>query len=295
MLFPVNGVAQVVIARDLSAMSRMSADSPPTLIVVPVTSGWNDFGYYFGATLHILVAGELALSIEMKLMIDGYDRTETAFKEILGSNQWGYLSQIPRTYCSLFNEIDSYRDLVSGVGFESAIIILRGVGDAVVTIEEAFDKERIALMDSQAFALGVLRQEATYVAYRRGIKYLRPQPITEVEDSAKSISITTSLPSADNPYQVDFNFDADELFRNRLAVLIGRNGTGKTQLLRAFIGGSLSDHEPDPLPRSTLVEPRGTFNRMLVFSSVASDAYPRSVPIWKGLDYAYFYDGKPHR
>jgi energy-coupling factor transporter ATP-binding protein EcfA2 len=258
------------------------------LVVVPTSTDWNDFGYYFGVTLHLLVPGRILHSLEMRMVFDGYDRSEKAINELLGQKAWALLSEWPRTYCSIFTEIEHYRTMTETFGFPACIASLRGLGDAVIAVQEANNPERIRLIESEAFALGALRYEGAYSAFRRGAKYLRPQPIVEVDDSAKSIFVTAHLPSAENAYHIAFNFENDELFRNRLAVLIGKNGTGKTQLLRAFINGFLSENDTNPHTRPTIVEPKTTFNRMLVFSSVAFDVYPRSIPIWKGLDYAYF-------
>jgi hypothetical protein len=138
------------------------------------------------------------------------------------------------------------------------------------------------------FLTGALRTESTYVAYRRGAKYLRPQPISAVEDAATSFVVTAHLPSAENPYIVDFDFDPDVLSRNRITILIGRNGTGKTQLLLNFIAAMRAGHETDPQSPPIGISPPASFNRIFVFSSVASDVYPRSIPPWLGVDYQYF-------
>jgi hypothetical protein len=143
-------------------------------------------------------------------------------------------------------------------------------------------------LESETFSYGALRSEATYVAYRRGAKYLRPQPISTVEDAAASFVVTAHLPSAENPYVVDFDFDPDVLSRNRITVLIGRNGTGKTQLLLNFIAAMKVGHDADPLSLPVGISPPASFNRVFVFSSVASDVYPRSIPPWLGVDYQYF-------
>lgn len=288
MRFPVDGVVPVFVARSLASVPTATTPNLALLVVVPTSTDWNDFGYYFGVTLHILVPGRIVHSLEMRMMFDGYDRSENAINEILGQRAWAPLYESTRAFCSVFVDLEHYREMMQTFGFHWCVASLRGLGDAVIAIQESDNHERITLIESEAFALGALRQEAAYSAFRRGAKYLRPQPVVHVDDSAKSILVTAHLPSAENPYHIAFNFEEDDLFRNRLAVLIGKNGTGKTQLLRAFINGFLSDSDTDPHTRPTIVEPKTTFNRMLVFSSVASDVYPRSISIWKGLDYAYF-------
>jgi ABC-type transporter Mla maintaining outer membrane lipid asymmetry ATPase subunit MlaF len=125
------------------------------------------------------------------------------------------------------------------------------------------------------------------VSFRRGARYLRPQPRIAVANAAVSFRLSTELPSANNPYEIKFDFEDDVLDRNRIAVLIGRNGTGKTQLLLSIIQAH-QQVEGAMLAQKTTLDPLPSFNRLLVFSSVASDSYPRSIPPWHGLDYQYF-------
>ncbi|MBC2807672.1 ATP-binding protein (plasmid) [Rhizobium ruizarguesonis] len=73
-----------------------------------------------------------------------------------------------------------------------------------------------------------------------------------------------------------------------IAVLVGRNGVGKTRLLKAMVDGLVRDEEQleDHYdPRYSPVPPVGG---VLVFSSVPTDPFPRSIAAWKGIDYEYF-------
>jgi ABC-type nitrate/sulfonate/bicarbonate transport system ATPase subunit len=72
-----------------------------------------------------------------------------------------------------------------------------------------------------------------------------------------------------------------------VSVLIGKNGTGKTQLLLKIIEGLRIQGDTDA-DQTAQFGPSPSFNRMLVFSSVASDPYPRAIPPWQELDYEYF-------
>ncbi|MBR1004252.1 hypothetical protein [Bradyrhizobium liaoningense] len=260
----------------------------PALAILPVHTDWNDFGHHFGAILLVMTSAREAKSLDIRFMFEGKDRTEHAIAELLGERAWAPLAEARLPYCSVLGSLDLYREIVSLLGFERAVTALRYLGDAVVLRFERTDPARVALLESETFSYGALRTESTYVAYRRGAKYLRPQPIVDVEDAATSFVVTAHLPSADNPYVVDFDFDPDTLSRNRITVLIGRNGTGKTQLLLNFIAAMRAGHDADPQSHPVSISPPASFNRVCVFSSVASDVYPRSIPPWLGVDYQYF-------
>lgn len=158
---------------------------------------------------------------------------------------------------------------------------------AVVLRLEGSDTARLALINSQDFHLGALRSNTAFTAFRRASRYLSPIPLADVEDSAKSFTVTTNLLSADNNYEVTFDYAPDQLSRNRVSVLIGRNGSGKTQLLLNIIKG-LRDLTKPASQQTVKFEPSPAFSRVLLFSSVASDPYPRDIAPWRGIDYHYF-------
>ncbi|MEY9595660.1 putative ATPase [Bradyrhizobium diazoefficiens] len=285
--FPANAPIPIVVARNAEAAIAAFYDRP-ALAILPVHTDWNDFGHHFGAILLVMTSAREAKSLDIRFMFEGKDRTEHAIAELLGERAWAPLAEARLPYCSVLGSLDLYREIVSLLGFERAVTALRYLGDAVVLRFERTDPARVALLESETFSYGALRTESTYVAYRRGAKYLRPQPIVDVEDAATSFVVTAHLPSADNPYVVDFDFDPDTLSRNRITVLIGRNGTGKTQLLLNFIAAMRAGHDADPQSHPVSISPPASFNRVCVFSSVASDVYPRSIPPWLGVDYQYF-------
>jgi energy-coupling factor transporter ATP-binding protein EcfA2 len=285
--FPANSPIPIIVARSVDAAVAATHERP-ALAILPVHTDWNDFGHHFGATLLVMNSTREARSLDIRLMFEGKVRTEHAIAELLGTRNWVPLTEANLPYCSVLGSLDLYREIVSLLGFERAVTALRVLGDAAVLRFERTDPARVALLESETFSYGALRTEATYVAYRRGAKYLRPQPISAVDDAATSFVVTAHLPSAENPYIVDFDFDPDVLSRNRIMVLIGRNGTGKTQLLLNFIASMQADHEADPQSLPVGISPPASFNRIFVFSSVASDVYPRSIPPWLGVDYQYF-------
>jgi len=286
-LFPAYAPIPIIVARN-SAAAIAAIQERPALALLPVHTDWNDFSYHFGATLLVMTSAKEATSIDIRLMFEGKRRTEDAITELLGQRAWAPLAEANLPYCSVLDSLDLYREIVRLLGFERAVTALRTLGDAAVLRFERADPARVALLESETFSYGALRAESAYVAYRRGTKYLRPQPIIDVEDAATSFIVTAQLPSAENPYIVDFDFDPDALSRNRITVLIGRNGTGKTQLLLSFIAAMRAGHDVDPQSPPVGISPPASFNRIFVFSSVASDVYPRSIPPWLGVDYQYF-------
>jgi hypothetical protein len=283
---PANEPIPVILARD-SAAAVNAPVVRPAVAVVPVHSTWNDFGNFMAANLYIYSTAGAVIELGIRFMFEGVSRTEPYLLQLLGSRPWIDIAEVHVLFCSVLTERESYGRIVEALGFNQAVTALRQLGDAVVLRLEGSDTLRLAMLETPGFHLGALREDSAFVAFRRGGRYLRPQPFTVTTDAATSFRFATNIPAADNVYEINFDFEPDELSRNRVFVLIGCNGAGKTQLLLSIIQNLRSP--PDVLvAQQAQFEPLPSFNRVLVFSSVASDLYPRSIPPWQGIDYQYF-------
>lgn len=283
---PANAQIPIILARDPGVVATLVDIVRPAIAVTADHSSWDDFSYYLSAHLFVLLPDQAPAAIGMHFMIEGVHRTEHFFAQRLATQPWIPIEQVQERYCAILNEAGSYQRIIDLLGFELAITTLRQLGDAVVLRLENADTTRLPLFETEQFHLGALRSNSSYVAFRQGHRYLRPHRRAQVSDAAMSFRISTDLISANNPYEIEFDFQADELNRDRVVVLIGRNGTGKTQMLLRLIETQRSGQGVEAaLP---ILEPIPLFNRLLVFSSVASDSYPRSIPPWDGVDYQYF-------
>jgi len=283
---PANAPVPLIFARDANA-AGLAPIARPGVAVIPQFSTWNDFTYYFTARLLVLLPQQQPIPFDMHFMVSGFGRTEDFFKQLLLHQDWAPIENANATYVGVLDRVEAYGRLVELLGFARAISALRLLGDAVVLRTEGTDTARLPLFDTDQFHLGALRASSNYVAFRHGRRYLRPEPQAAVTDAATSFRMATNLLAADNPYDIDFDFRSDELNRDRVAVLIGRNGTGKTQLLLSLIRSQRSQ-QTDESAASTIFDTAPRFSRLMVFSSVASDSYPRSIPPWDGVDYQYF-------
>ncbi|MBY3201340.1 AAA family ATPase [Rhizobium laguerreae] len=284
---PAEGEVTVVIARTV-AMAHAANLDRPFVAVVPNFDDWNDYGLRLFA--HYVVGSAQGPDIDdghFRMMVEGQARTATALIDALGDQDIVSVENIGGSFVSLFPDTDQYRDLVSKLGFGPAMTALRRLGDAVILNIEESDPHLLELTRSEEFHLGVLRMTGSYAALQRGSRYFRPTPPPEVEDAAHSFTFSTTLPSADNEYSIDFNFEEDPIFQDRAAVLIGKNGTGKTKLLRSMISGLTEDVAGGHVPPITF-DPEFQATRVLVFSSVPNDPFPRHIGAWHGIDYEYF-------
>ncbi|KUP93482.1 excinuclease ABC subunit A [Tritonibacter horizontis] len=181
-----------------------------------------------------------------------------------------------------------YGQMINILGFDQGISALRRLNDAVVLRLEGNQEALIHLTYGEEFSIGVLRYGGAYSALRRGARHFTPHPRPAVEDSAQELEFVTKLPNSENEIAVGFDFTTKPVFRDRIAVLVGQNGTGKTQFLKSMVDGLINSSgaaDQKTIPRFT----RPTnIHRALVFSSVPTDPFPRRIGAWEGIDYDYF-------
>jgi len=285
---PANVPIDVVFARTAQA-AREANLRDPTVVIIPDQNNWNDYGRRLYASVRIFVGGELSADEHIRFMFDGQDDTAIEINRLCGLH--GDIVPIERSdrlVCSLLPTPLAYRSFVSRLGFDLAVSALRKMGDAVVVQLEGRDEQRLRLIDSEAFFVSMLRADDAHSALRRGGRFLRRHFPDDVEDAARSFLLVAQLPTADNRYDVTFNFEPDFLGRNRIAVLIGRNGVGKTQLLRHLVLRLAHGFEQPGLSGEVRLHPQPAVQRLLMFSSVTSDPYPPLIPAWFDVDYEYF-------
>ncbi|RAZ31304.1 AAA family ATPase [Microbacterium sp. SMR1] len=275
----------VYLARELELASK--AIPEPALVVVPVIDGWDDFSTSFRAALHFTRSNNSAVSV--RLMFADSASTGPATTRLLGGRPYIAFDEIEEPFVSILGEAAGYRTLVERLGFEHAVSALRRMRDLVVAELEGIDEPMLQLSRSKDFAQGVLRDDATWTAYRQGGRYLTPTGAADVDDAARSFEASAQLPGMRGAHILDADFGSDFPLARRSLVLVGQNGVGKTRFLRSLIDGlqTAPDENAAALQHPASFEPRPRVSRVLVFSSTVSDPYPAEVPPWRGLDYRY--------
>ncbi|WHU05022.1 AAA family ATPase [Sphingomonas sp. NIBR02145] len=268
------------------------------LVIVPDDRGFNDFGAIYRADLHLVGVMDTGAPLRMRLMIEGHPRTRSylidqlGLTDMHGNRPRRRLDRIQSPFVSVLQSESDYRRLVSLLGFDDAIGCLRRMHDAVLARleNEAGDAATLQLTRTIDFHQGALRDEGTWAAFRQGDRYLTPNRPPDVDEAAGSFTVKADLRGMVGEHVLDADFGEDFPLARRTLVLVGRNGTGKTRLFEAMIDGLRIappwEAEFD-IDRAATFNPRPDFSRLIVFSSVASDPYPQSLPPWEGIDYRY--------
>lgn len=282
--------AQVTIVFAQSREIALAANLPrPFVAILPDFEQYNDFGRIFVARMVFAGMDNPPAVFRFRLMVRGFNRTSDALNAILDGADIRPIEEVQAEFASLLPDSEQYRRFVAHLGFNVAIASLRRLGDAVVVKMENEDQVRLELIRSRDFYLGAIRPDGAYSALKRGSRYFRSVVPPAVEDAAQGqLRFSAQLRSAHNRCEIVFDFGPDPIFKTRTNVLIGKNGTGKTQLLKAMVKALTTDDPEREAENAPIFDPPLAVSRVIVFSSIPDDPFPKQIGAWLGIDYEHF-------
>lgn len=189
---------------------------------------------------------------------------------------------LPDTYISVAQALSNYDRLCEATGPEIALHVLKGLGDVSVSA-----KQTSSLRRATVFGTSLVRFSSAHEAFQHGPSRLadlgvikRPRSVEETF----TFRFECQLDGFAKPHVVDFGFSRspDMYDLRRLWAIVGRNGSGKTQLLSALAAAVTG------LGRDSTIEPRPSFSGVMAVSYSPWDAFHR--PKKSGLE-AYEYAG----
>lgn len=180
---------------------------------------WNDYGFETSFSLYYFKKKGIKKHIgEVKI-----HTFENPYTRIVMPNSFDKLTE---SYCSLGQSMNYYRQL-SLLPVEIYQEILIGLNDIVFNkdIYEKFPNEQ-GITDSLFRS-----SEANKVFKSAYDKYFLDK---EVEDEIFNFNFKYIPPYSPFENIINFNFEQNSFLPNRMNILVGKNGTGKTQLLSKF-------------------------------------------------------------
>ena len=205
-------------------------------------------------------------------------------------------------FVTLLSNDSTYRELAEwSASMEERWAVLLAVNDInQARVQRTISPELIqAVTSTEVFTLGVMRSSSAYRAYAKGARYVTKQLTPWISDAREAFEIKTRLNGFDESHEVSIEFGGvTNLVSDRVHVLIGKNGTGKSQLLNQVVG-SLALKADNGTSQVFLDKPNLTFsastvsersipNAVLVFSADDDAPFPRKARLDTALDYSYF-------
>lgn len=260
----------------------------PAVVIAATGDSFNDFGFRFRTLAYLIGDDGTHRLLSHRLMFAGEVETRKILDGIASTGPVPPGPALP-AFCSLFGDAGHYDALIEVFGVERVLPALRRLADVNVLAGDAADPS-VALTRTEGFALGMLREADTYGAYRRGQRRLMTTPPTDVHDSAVSFAGEFGIGQSLRTVAVDFDFEHDNFLRDRMAVLVGPNGMGKSTILAGILGAIRSGRtmvakEDDDW--HDFLSPMPIFRKIVVIDSSAGTRYPRQIDPSEGHDYAY--------
>lgn len=252
-----------------------------TVLIAPSRDKWNDFGARIRVDVVIRPRpGPFDQSIRVPgfiAFLDSDERppgTHVLDRLLIGRVTMPVSSNEVSGFYTMLPDIGTYRVIVSSVGPVEARRILAAMHDVVEADYTGTGRPWLkAALEEHLFKNSFLRTTEAYFAWKNAGMILRGVEMEEIGRLSETLRIRFQLAGRPNDHDLTFGFAMHEpLLPKRFAVLIGKNGVGKSQTLgaiaRAAILGqqNLTDGDGD----------RPVFNRILAFypTAVASDTFP---------------------
>lgn len=224
--------------------------SPNTVQIVPASDNWNDFGHYTRIQYQIRARAEghpAEASGLIGFIATEAGRTDRDLLEQLVSTQGKstVAASADHRFFTMLPSMESYRSLVQVLGADDATQALIAVHDLVALSE--FDATSDILdmaVQTEVFSLSFMRSSDTFFAFKNAGSILRGLSSERIGISSSMLAIRFQLPGRESEHDFKFQFDHEADLPKRIAVIIGKNGVGKSQTLgriaRAAIDGSPS-------------------------------------------------------
>jgi predicted ATPase len=243
--------------------------------VVLVKDNWNDFGYHTLWKAHIyLTEGNKILALDLKILKEDVDNPGEAIR--FSGLPERFDLPLSDEFCSLGQSLKYYEQLRDAGQeiYEPYFATLRDVA-IYPEIGEYF-------VQVNGFEKSLLRFSEAEKAFHEA-RFLFS---TESANQSFEFNFTCTVPGAAVPHVVNFDFSLHPTHLHRTTVIIGRNGTGKTQFLAQF-ARAMSGLQEKGENGDGFSPKRPSFSKVIAVSYSVFDDFTRPSENSRSFSYKY--------
>lgn len=235
--------------------------------VVLARNTWDDFGYKTTFSSRYYSSARKSTKLgEVKILQRGELQTSV-------SEQF---SQLDESYCSLGQSLEYYQTLLS-LGRRIYQPILKGMNDVVFVPEIA-----AAFISEDGFSKSLIRFSEAEKAFSEG-RELLSRVITKGSTKGFEFTFICRVPGAEAKHELVCDFTEDHTDLHRIMALIGKNGTGKTQVLAKF-ASAMSGWRRE---QGEFMPKRPNFSKVIAVSYSVFDRFDRPEEDLDSFSYVY--------
>ena len=221
-------------------LERLRQLQLPAIVFSPSLDHWNDFGYRTRFSYQVLEKDQQRVAADVHLaFLEKEQSEESPAKMVVAKLKQGNThllsaKEFPEFY-TMHHEMNSYREIVRNCGPERAQGILLAMKDLVAVRRAGrLPKWFSQATTSRFFTLAFVRNAETFFAFHNAASILGGLEQESFEGLSKQLRLKFKLHTFQNDHELEFSFDPASDLPKRIAVIIGKNGVGKSQSLAHF-------------------------------------------------------------
>jgi len=225
---------------------------------------WNDYGHRTSFGMSFCNDSGQVFEVGAVKILHIEDDEDEAYalhtREFIGTQ----IDRLDNNFCSLGQDLAYYKNLQNFLPDEYQDVLAR-MNDIAI-----FDEIREQVWDCTGVQASLLRFSSAEKALKEAKEILG---LLKVEEKNLSFDYLARVPYDSVPVKLSFDFKQNPLLPYRLNIIIGKNGTGKTQLLTR-LANSLSGYTDD-LEDEVFPNGRPAFDKIMSISYSAFDSFKR--------------------
>lgn len=221
---------------------------PDTILVVPSSDGWNDFGHQtridYRIRLHSMKDAVEASGFIGFINPQADRNGKDLLQQLVSTHgESTVTATTDHRFFTMLPDMEAYRRLVQTLDADDATEALTALNDLVALNEFESTAPILDLAtQSEVFSLSFMRSSDSYFAYKNAGPLLRGLSSEQTGILSPTLAIRFQLPGRQNEHDLRFSFDHAADLPKRIAIVIGKNGVGKSQTLgriaRAALDGT---------------------------------------------------------
>jgi energy-coupling factor transporter ATP-binding protein EcfA2 len=219
------------------------------ILIFVKTSSWDDFGYETHSEYAVydndrqLTSGSLYLAF-LEQKGDSIKGQSDLDKELASSQGFVSGEKLPIAI-TMHMSMQAYRKIIGDLGVDISNRVLFAINDmAYLRVEQPKSTSFSLGVKSSVFNQSFLRKSDSFFAYQNAESILRGLEYESFDSTSEVAHVKFGLAGFYNKHNLVFNFKGNEIFSNRVCVLIGKNGTGKSRALYNIAYAAVAgDHE----------------------------------------------------
>ena len=254
------------------------------IFIRPTSSGWNDFIFKTHSSFQVFINNELIFEDKILVAVqvnnDSDDPIEYVGLGNIGNNIfYSEVVSTSRLFFSLLPSIGAYRNLIKTLGTDLASKVLEAINDLVyLKGNPKLITWMQEILNSDVFSKSFMRNSEPFFAFHNAENLIKGLEFEEFGNLSSNLNLSFKLDGYVNNHSMNLKFSSDGLIPKRINILIGENGTGKSQALNHFVRALLQQRNY----ANSLIDPHTESGRPMISRLLAigtpgetSNTYPK--------------------